>query len=116
MTDEFPHRRRHAAGRTRRQPSLCARYRGRQPRAPRILRIVCEQARLCIQGFLYLGGRSDTASSAGGAGGGGGAGTSSSVAYEMRARPEGAAHVRGCGGAFVGIGLHANLHVVMFYI
>ena len=69
------------------------RYRGRQPRSLRILRLICEQACLCIQGFLYLGGRSDTASSAGGAGGGRGVGTSSSVAYEMRAQPEGAVHV-----------------------
>jgi len=75
--------------------------------------IVCEQARFWIQGFLNLGGGSDTASSAGGAGGG--AGTSSSVAMK-RAREGQEQRVFEAAQRMWGNGLHENLQDVMFYL
>ena len=73
--------------------------------------IVCEQARFWIQGFLNLGGGSDTASSAGG----GGAGTSTSMAMK-RAREAADQRVYDAAKSMWGNGLHPNLQDVMFYL
>ena len=77
--------------------------------------IVCEQARFWIQGFLNLGGGSDTASSAVGGGGGRGASTSSSVAMK-KAREGQEQRVYEAAKSMWGDGLHPNLRDVMFYL
>jgi eukaryotic translation initiation factor 2C len=73
--------------------------------------IVCEQARFWIQGFLNLGGGSDTTSSAGG----GDAETSTSVVMK-RAREAADQRVYDAAKSMWGNGLHPNLQDVMFYL